>query len=493
MYNNFMQITSGVKFRIRPSDAQATILSQWIGCQRLIYNAKVAEDRYFRSFLRKSLPLTGLYSPVDQKYSQFIGEDTFFLKDVPSQILRNGAYRWMTGYQRFFNGLSQRPVFKRKHGRQTVLITSELFFMHPTKDAIVIGTNKYFIGSIPFKHHGGKKPDPKSICIARHSGKWWLSFNYTQEYKTLEQPLSEQELIDFFRSMSQKDQIDTTIGFDRGVVIPVACSDGTNFEFDNIVKKRLAKKEVNRRRYQRKQQRQQKGSKRSFKTKCRIDKTYAYQANARNDFAHKTSRKIVDSSARVLVFEDLKIKNMTKQAKPKKDASGKYVRNGAAAKAGLNRAILGSAWSSVVRFTQYKGLRKNKLTVKVTPNGTSQECSKCGHTHPDNRESQSLFVCQKCAFELNADYNASLNIKNKGIELILSAQFAPKEKKTVRFKKNMSKIGDGTPFKRGPCCNGGQFGSGTTELETSVSRCSAMPGSASVDDPRNPHYNSSFV
>ena len=96
-----MQITNGTKYRLHPDEQQAKVLSQWIGCQRFIYNAKVGEDRYFRTFSRKSLMHAGMLVPVDQKYSQFISEETAFLRDVPSQILRNGVYRWMTAYQRF--------------------------------------------------------------------------------------------------------------------------------------------------------------------------------------------------------------------------------------------------------------------------------------------------------------------------------------------------------------------------------------------------------
>ena len=141
-----MQITSGIKYRLHPDEHQAELLSQWIGCQRFIYNAKVGEDRYFRTFLKKALTLTGDESPVDQKYSQFISEETAFLRKVPSQILRNGAYRWMTGYQRCFKKLGGRPTFRSKNGRQSVLITSELFSINTEKGIVVLGTDKHPLG-----------------------------------------------------------------------------------------------------------------------------------------------------------------------------------------------------------------------------------------------------------------------------------------------------------------------------------------------------------
>ncbi len=43
-----MAVLSGIKFRCYPTTEQSDILAQWMGCQRFIYNAKVAEERYFR-------------------------------------------------------------------------------------------------------------------------------------------------------------------------------------------------------------------------------------------------------------------------------------------------------------------------------------------------------------------------------------------------------------------------------------------------------------
>ncbi len=136
-----------------------------------------------------------------------------------------------------------------------------------------------------------------------------------------------------------------------------------------------------------------KGSGRSRQSAAKSARCQAYAANVRHDFAHKASRKLVDSPAEVFVFEDLKVKNMTRAPKPKKSAgTGRISRTGPKAKAGLNKSILESAWGKVKLFTTYKALRRNKLVIAIPPHGTSQECSKCSHTHPDNRQSQAVFV-----------------------------------------------------------------------------------------------------
>ena len=49
---------------------------------------------------------------------------------------------------------------------------------------------------------------------------------------------------------------------------------------------------------------------------------------------------------------------------------------------------------------------------KIKPAYTSQKCSSCEYTDKENRLTQEKFKCLKCGLELNADYNAALNISN---------------------------------------------------------------------------------
>ncbi|GHO52011.1 RNA-guided endonuclease InsQ/TnpB family protein [Ktedonobacter robiniae] len=64
-------------------------------------------------------------------------------------------------------------------------------------------------------------------------------------------------------------------------------------------------------------------------------------------------------------------------------------------------------------FLSYKAQEKGIDVVKVDPRHTSQTCSRCGHQARNNRRSQSLFLCRVCGFSLNADLNASRNIREK--------------------------------------------------------------------------------
>jgi putative transposase len=248
-------------------------------------------------------------------------------------------------------------------------------------------------------------------------------------------------LIDYFSSLEREELEKITIGGDRGVVIPLATSDGVSHDFTEREKQRLTSAEKRRINYQKRMTKQIEGSNRKNKTKSKLDKAYTRQRNIRKDRAHKISRNLVNSDAKVFVFEDLKVKSMTRRAKPKKDDTGKYIKNGASAKSGLNKAILSSIWGQIVLFTKYKALHQEKLTIKIPASGTSQECSECGHTHPGNRETQALFVCKSCGITANADDNASLVIKRRGIEALLGGGITVKQKKAVKFTNSSTRVG----------------------------------------------------
>ena len=58
--------------------------------------------------------------------------------------------------------------------------------------------------------------------------------------------------------------------------------------------------------------------------------------------------------------------------------------------------------------------KKYGITISLTnAEYTSQQCSKCGHIHKDNRKTQEKFKCIQCGYEENADLNASINIRNR--------------------------------------------------------------------------------
>ncbi|SDL00797.1 RNA-guided endonuclease InsQ/TnpB family protein [Natronorubrum texcoconense] len=69
------------------------------------------------------------------------------------------------------------------------------------------------------------------------------------------------------------------------------------------------------------------------------------------------------------------------------------------------------AFRRLYEYVSYKAPEKGISVEQVEPNYTSQRCSRtdCGFTHDDNRHGEH-FCCQKCGYEVNADYNAAKNI-----------------------------------------------------------------------------------
>ncbi len=124
-------------------------------------------------------------------------------------------------------------------------------------------------------------------------------------------------------------------------------------------------------------------------------------ARIREDYAHKLSTEIVRVSD-FIGIENLRLPNMTRKGRGKR---------------GLNRAIANAALGRVAAFLEYKARLAGIPYVQVDPAHTSQRCHQCGHTCPENRESQAVFRCLSCAWTGNADTNAAINIRDAALEL----------------------------------------------------------------------------
>ncbi|WP_436343521.1 RNA-guided endonuclease InsQ/TnpB family protein [Natronorubrum sp. FCH18a] len=80
------------------------------------------------------------------------------------------------------------------------------------------------------------------------------------------------------------------------------------------------------------------------------------------------------------------------------------------------------AFGRLYQYVEYKAEMVGIKVNQVSPTYTSRRCSSCGFTHESNRQSKHQFVCQKCKYELNADYNASKNIARKLLKQLHSGQ-----------------------------------------------------------------------
>jgi putative transposase len=202
------------------------------------------------------------------------------------------------------------------------------------------------------------------------------------------------------------------VGADLGVAKAIALSTGEVLEVLGMTKteqKKLAK-------LQQSLAKKKRFSKNWQKLKRRIARLHGTVARRRRDSINKATTYLAKNH-RLIVIEDLRVKNMTRAPKPKADPDqeGSFLPNGAAAKAGLNRVVLDKGFGESRRQLDYKHVWYGSQLLAENPAYTSQKCSECGHAETDNRKSQADFCCLKCGHAENADTNASKNILSAGI------------------------------------------------------------------------------
>ncbi|MGQ4465301.1 RNA-guided endonuclease InsQ/TnpB family protein [Streptomyces violaceoruber] len=230
----------------------------------------------------------------------------------------------------------------------------------------------------------------RSATVSRRGGRWFVAF-----------------LIEDGKIAPEQHSLPTSaVGIDRGVKAAVVTSDGT-FHHRAFTSEGEA---VRYRRLQQRLARQRKGSANRRKTIAAMGRIAARVADRRTDFYARTANRLTTRNA-LIVLEDLRVKNLTASAAGTLASPGRNVRQ----KAGLNRAILETGWHrlelALASVARYTGTR----VVKVNPAYTSMSCHACGHTAPENRDSQAVFRCRACGHQDHADINAAKNIKAAGL------------------------------------------------------------------------------
>lgn len=192
---------------------------------------------------------------------------------------------------------------------------------------------------------------------------------------------------------------DVTVGVDLGIAVPAVCAlnkgKARAFIGNNILLKRFQ------------MQKKHRGRQRSYipangkhgrqKVDKAIYKTGDKERRFVHGFNHKITREIIKFAlkhrASVIYTEDLSGYNS-------------------------NDTILRN-WSyhELQEMLEYKAKLEGIELKKVPAKNTSRACSKCGHIDKENRKKQAEFKCVKCNEEMNADYNAAVNIARGGIEL----------------------------------------------------------------------------
>ena len=180
-----------------------------------------------------------------------------------------------------------------------------------------------------------------------------------------------------------------TLGVDLGIVSLATDSEGETFTG--------AKVKQARQRYHKRRQRLQKVNTKNAKR--RLKKNAGRERRFQKDVNHCISKamvRIAVVSCKALALEDLsEIRERTTVRHEQR-----YERHS-------------WAFFQLRQFLTYKAAWASVPLYLVDPRNTSRTCSACGHCEKANRKSQDSFLCQRCGFALNADYNSAINISRK--------------------------------------------------------------------------------
>ncbi len=184
----------------------------------------------------------------------------------------------------------------------------------------------------------------------------------------------------------------TSIGLDVGLKEYYTDSEGVMIDNPKF----LRKGETVLKRSQKRVSRKVKGSINRRKARRILGKRHLKISRQRKDHAVKLARCVITSND-VVAYEDLSIKNMVKNHC-------------------LAKSINDASWYQFRVWMEYFGKVFGKVTVAVHPNGTSQECSRCGVVVKKGLSTRT-HACQ-CGCVLDRDHNAARNILRRGLATV---------------------------------------------------------------------------
>ena len=377
-----MLVNKAYKFRLYPNKEQEILINKTFGCTRLVYNHMLAlkkENNYLSRFdMNKLLPS--------------LKEEYPFLAEVDSTSLRCSIFDLETGFNRYYKGNGGYPKFKKrglKSSYRTNNITSE--YKCKVYNSITIDLKRKMVTLPKLKevkirgYRNLKEIQGRIIntTISKEANKYYVSVIVSEE---LELPQYKMQSI---------------VGLDLGVKTLVTTSD---YEYYGNPKY-LTKYENKIKGLQKWLSRQEKGSKNYNKTLNKIEETYRKLKNARKKMSEEIVSKVIKNND-VIVTETLNIKNMTSKEKGKKN---------------LRKEILNSAFGEIIRKLEYKCKWKNKTLIRVSPYyASSQICNQCENKDQSMKDiSKREYICNKCGNVVERDINASLNLIEEGMKLLI--------------------------------------------------------------------------
>ena len=372
-----------------PSKTQAALLEQCFGARRFAYNQQVEA---FNSYDKDANPRPQYPGVTDMK------NENEWLRDspIPSNALGNAIQDFRKAQSSYFR--------KAEYGKNRPRFASKGDNVQSFRNTVPIRRmdgNRFplsrKLGSVRIRRRDRLRYPIESLSswtVKRENGVYYL-------------------VLLFDVDVQPKPPVDGRVGIDVGVKDFLTLSTGEKIDYPD----RLRQLEEKARWEQRKLSRRVKGSSNYRKQKKAVAKAYAKLRHFRENFQHQVSHGLIEDN-QFIGMETLAVQNMTRKAKKKVDANGRYTRNGQSAKRVMNRSILRHGWSGFADKLAYKAQWYGRMFVQVDRfYPSSRLCHNCGHKYDELRLSEREWVCETCGASHDRDVNAALNILGEALRL----------------------------------------------------------------------------
>ncbi len=301
--------------------------------------------------------------------------DRPWYKDIHSQVLQEVPKKVEITFERWLKGDSNgkksgRPRFKGV-GQYKTFTFPQFKRHHFSGDRITLSK----IGDVKVIVHRQIPAgfDIKTVSVTKKADGYYVTLSLDDKTVPTIKP-------DF--------DADNIVGIDVGLIDFFVTSDNERISAPKFLRKAERKLKS----AQRKVSRRKKGSNRRKKAIKKLGKQHKKVADTRKDFHFKTAKSLLDKYD-VITVEKLNIKGL--------------------AKSRLAKSVNDAGWGQFITILSNKAENAGLKVIAVNPNGTSQECSSCGHK-VKKPLSQRIHNCPVCHVSLCRDLNAAINIKNRG-------------------------------------------------------------------------------
>lgn len=353
-------------------------------------------------------------------YIYHVLKDEFSLFNTANltQTIQQGSKRWKEDRNKIFTGERSVPSFKKT---APIIVNPNNIQVERDDQGY---TAKLSLVSAKKLKEMGRKPGgfPLAIIAKDNSSRTILNRIISGEYKIGGSKIVRKKDKWFFLLTYSFEEVatdldpDSVMGVDLGIVIPVYLAFNNSparYHIDGGEIEQFRKGIEARRKSLLKQGKYCGDGRRGHGRQTRInpiDRLSDKVTNFRDTTNHKYSKYVVDMALKhkcaLIQMEDLS--GVTRDA---------------------NRFLKNWTYSDLQEKIMYKAAALGIKVERINAKYTSQRCSECGYINEHNRETQATFVCLKCDYQENADYNAARNIATPNIENLIREQLLEQNKK----------------------------------------------------------------